>query len=105
MNRIALIIALGSLPGIAGAQAQAGPSTQVRQVVAVPEPVVAITHVRVVDGTGAAPMEDQTIVLSNGKIQAVGKFGSVSPPAGARVMDFNGHTVIPGIVGMHDHTF
>jgi imidazolonepropionase-like amidohydrolase len=76
-----------------------------RRFVSVDTPVVALTHVRVVDGTGAAPADDQTIVISNGRIQQVGPAASVRPPAGARVMDLTGHTVIPGIVGMHDHTF
>src|SRR3954462_7426774 len=79
------------------AQAPTLPAS-LQQFVAVPEPVVALTHVRVVDGTGAAPAEDQTVVIANGKIQAVGRFGAVAIPAGARTMDFNGHTVIPGIV-------
>src|SRR5437867_4031446 len=71
----------------------------------VTEPVVALTHVRVVDGTGAPPTEDHTIVIAAGKIQAVGRSGSVQVPSGARVMDLTGKTVIPGIVGLHDHTF
>jgi imidazolonepropionase-like amidohydrolase len=73
--------------------------------VAVREPVVALTHVRVVDGTGAAPVEDQTILINGGRIQAVGRFGSVPIPAGARTIDLAGHTVIPGMVGLHDHSY
>ncbi|MBI4501918.1 MAG: amidohydrolase family protein [Gemmatimonadetes bacterium] len=87
------------------AQAPAPLTSALQQFVAVPEAVVALTHVRVVDGDGVAPVEDQTVVIANGKIQAVGRFGSTQPPAGARVMDLNGHTVIPGIVGLHDHSF
>jgi imidazolonepropionase-like amidohydrolase len=71
--------------------------------VAVRSPVVALTHVRVVDGTGAAPVEDQTILISDGKIQSVGR--TVSIPAGARTIDLTGHTVIPGMVGLHDHSY
>ena len=65
--------------------------------VAVSAPVVALNHVRVVDGTGAPPADDQTIVIAGGRIQAVGKFGAVAVPQGAQVMDLSGHTVIPGI--------
>src|SRR5438132_8757998 len=87
------------------AQAPAPLTPALQQFVAVPEPLVALTHVRVVDGTGAAPAEDQTVVIANGKIQAVGRFGVVQVPAGARAMDLAGHTVIPGLVGLHDHSY
>ncbi|MCA1826634.1 MAG: amidohydrolase family protein [Myxococcales bacterium] len=61
-------------------------------------PALALTHVRVIDGTGAPPREDQTLYVQGGKI--------VSPaPAGAQVLDLTGRTVFPGLVGMHDHLF
>jgi len=82
-------------------QLKAGPRTMV----SVSEPVVALTNVRVIDGTGAAPRENQTIVIQNGRIASVGPAASARVPAGARTLDLTGHTVIPGIVGMHDHTF
>lgn len=80
-------------------------SQTVREFVSVDEPVVALRHVRVIDGTGAAPREDQTIVISQGKIQAIGSAGSTNIPAGARTMDLAGYTVIPGLVGLHEHLF
>ena len=92
-------------PVRASAQAYASLSPQVREVVAVPEAVVALTNVRVLDGTGAAAREGQTIVIENGRIAAVGAVGAVRVPAGARVMDLAGHTVVPGLVGLHNHTF
>jgi imidazolonepropionase-like amidohydrolase len=61
--------------------------------------------VRVVDGTGSAPLQDQTIVIEAGKIRTVGPAASMNAPAGARVLDLRGKTVIPGLFGMHDHTF
>jgi imidazolonepropionase-like amidohydrolase len=69
--------------------------------VSVDAPVVALTHVGVIDGTGGAPVADQTIVIAGGKIQSVGS----SVPDGARVIDLTGHTVIPGLIGMHQHLF
>jgi imidazolonepropionase-like amidohydrolase len=100
------ILAAALLLGPGGLAAQRPQLSQAaRRFVTVDTPVVALTHVRVIDGTGAAPAEDQTIVISNGRIQQVGPSSTVRPPAGARVMDLAGHTVIPGIVGMHDHTF
>ena len=68
-------------------------------------PIVALQHARVIDGTGAAPREDQTIVISNGRIVAVGAASSVAVPAGAQAMDLTGQTVMPGMVGMHEHLF
>lgn len=67
--------------------------------------VVALTHVRVIDGTGAAAREDQTVVISKGKIESVGDAASASVPKEAQVLDLHGYSVIPGLVGMHDHMF
>src|SRR5205807_2157930 len=64
-----------------------------------------LTHVLLVDGTGGAPKADQTIVIRAGRIATVGPAASVQIPAGARVMDMSGSTVIPGLIGMHDHLF
>jgi imidazolonepropionase-like amidohydrolase len=77
-------------------------SPEVKKFVKVDAPLVALTHVRVIDGTGAAPREDQTVIISEGKIQSV---GSGSIPAGAQLIDLRDHTIIPGLVGMHDHMF
>src|SRR5256885_1933297 len=77
----------------------------VREYITVDTSVLALTHVLLVDGTGAAPKTDQTIIIRAGKIAAVGPAASVQVPAGAKVMDMSGSTVIPGIVGMHDHLF
>ena len=43
-------------------------SAAVKQYVAVDTPVVALTHVRVIDGTGAPPKEDQTLIIRDGNI-------------------------------------
>jgi imidazolonepropionase-like amidohydrolase len=66
-------------------------------------PVIALTHVRVIDGTGAAAREDQTIVIADGKIQSISAGGNT--PGNAKVIDLEGYTVLPGLVGMHDHMF
>jgi imidazolonepropionase-like amidohydrolase len=71
----------------------------------VKEPVVALTHVRVIDGTGGPAREDQTIVLESGRITAIGPTAEVSVPASATSLDLSGHTAIPGLVGMHNHLF
>lgn len=66
-------------------------------------PVVALTHVRVIDGTGAPARANQTVILDHGKIAAVAADAAV--PAGAQVLDLSGDTVIPGLIGMHEHLF
>src|SRR5436305_1988666 len=105
--RAAILILAGALLLPRALLCQSAPqlSTAVRAYVSVSAPVVALTHVRVIDGTGAPAAEDQTIVINNGKIASVGPAARISVPAGAQVMDGAGKTVIPGLFGMHDHTF
>jgi imidazolonepropionase-like amidohydrolase len=76
-----------------------------QQFIRVEAPLIALTHVRVIDGTGAEPRDDQTIIISAGKIQSIGPSSGVSVPADARTLDLNGYTVLPGLVGMHNHMF
>src|SRR6185503_17343265 len=71
------------------------------QFIRVEAPVIALTHVRIIDGTGAPAIEDQTIVIAGGKIQSIG--GSI--PEKAQILDLKGYTVLPGLVGMHNHMF
>jgi imidazolonepropionase-like amidohydrolase len=85
--------------------AQTNLSSLTRGFVKVDAPVVALEHVRVIDGTGAAPREDQTVILEHGRISIIGNAASTAIPSGAQVLDLAGRTVIPGIVGMHDHLF
>src|SRR5688500_15146796 len=80
-------------------------SPQVRNFTSVDAPVVALTNVRLIDGTGAAAKEGQTIVIEGENIRAVGAASQVTVPQGAQVIDLTGHTVIPGLVGLHDHMY
>lgn len=100
---VALLAALSHSAVIAQNASRFSPA--VRSYVNVDTPVVALMHVRVIDGTGAAPVEDQTIVIENGKIKSIGPSSSTAAPAGALVKDLSEHTIIPGLVGMHDHMF
>ena len=80
-------------------------SPKLQPFVKVNAPVVALTHVRVIDGTGAAAREDQTVVLNKGKIEWVGDASAANVSKDAQVLDLHGYSVIPGLVGMHDHMF
>jgi imidazolonepropionase-like amidohydrolase len=98
-----LIALLAFCPAASYAQPQAAPTT--RDFIRVQSPVVALEHVRVIDGTGAAAKTDQTIVISGGKITAIGNAGVVPVPGDANHMDMTGYSALPGLVGMHDHLF
>ncbi len=99
-------IAVGSV-GSPGSVVQ-GPAAERQQFIRVEAPVVVLTHVRIIDGTGAAARDDQTIVIADGKIQSIGASGTGAPaslPANAQTLDLRGCTVLPGLVGMHNHMF
>ena len=73
--------------------------------IAIPRGTVALTNAKVIDGTGAPPMMNQTILIEGDRITAVGPSGSVRVPADANVVDVSGKTVIPGLVGLHNHSY
>src|SRR5579885_2567596 len=99
---LAALLAAATFCNVAPAQTL---SPEVRGFVKVDSPVVALTHVRVIDGTGAAAREDQTVVVSHGKIEFVSDAAGANVPPDARVLDLHGYSVIPGLVGMHEHMF
>jgi imidazolonepropionase-like amidohydrolase len=80
-------------------------SNPVKAFVKVDAPVVALTNVRVIDGTGAPSRERQTIVIRDANIADVGDAASVKVPEGATVIDLAGKSVIPGLVMVHEHTY
>src|ERR1700723_2350892 len=87
------------------AVAQTQKAPDVVEFVSVDAPVYVLNHVRVIDGTGASAKEDQAVVIANGKIQSIGPAASAQIPQGAQTMDRTGYSVIPGLVGMHDHLY
>lgn len=99
------LLLVSLLPPLCRAQEAAKLAPAVRAFVKEDAPVIALTHVRVIDGTGAAPRADQTLVIANGKIAAMGDTASTKAPEGAKVLDLTARTIIPGLVGMHDHMF
>jgi imidazolonepropionase-like amidohydrolase len=67
-----------------------------------PAGLTALTHVRVIDGTGGTPLEDATVVIEGNHILAI-RPGTAAVPAGAKVLDLHGDTVIPGLINAHGH--
>jgi imidazolonepropionase-like amidohydrolase len=64
---------------------------------------VVLRAARVIDGTGAAPVQNGVVVVTDDRIVAVGREGSVQVPAGARVIDLGDATLLPGFIDAHTH--
>jgi imidazolonepropionase-like amidohydrolase len=62
-----------------------------------------LDNVRVIDGTGVAPIERGRIVIEADRIAAVGPAEKVSAPADAETIDLTGRTVVPGLIDLHFH--
>src|SRR5579859_613134 len=104
--RIGALAMPAVLAAAALVQAQSPPFTPaVRSFIKVDAPVLVLTHARVIDGTGAAPLQDQTLVIRGGNIAAMGQTGTLAHPAGSTVLDLTGKTIIPGLVMVHEHTY
>jgi imidazolonepropionase-like amidohydrolase len=65
--------------------------------------VLAVTHVTVIDMTGAPPRADQTVIIEKQRIVALGPSDSTAIPRGAKILDAHGKFLIPGLVDMHIH--
>ena len=63
---------------------------------------VAFVGARILDGTGAPPVENGVLVVRDGRVAAVGPAGTAVPD-GARRVDVAGRTILPGLVNAHGH--
>src|SRR3979411_1091064 len=100
-----LCLAALSCSELADAQRIDALGPQVRKYVSVSTPKVILEHIEIIDGTGAAPSLDQNIYIEGGKITAISAGADQSPSEGATILDLRGYSVMPGIVGMHNHLF
>jgi imidazolonepropionase-like amidohydrolase len=64
---------------------------------------VVLTGARLLDGTGRAPLEQATLVITNGRVEAVGAPAAVKIPAGANAINVSGKTIVPGFINAHGH--
>jgi imidazolonepropionase-like amidohydrolase len=87
---------------ICGAVQAQAPGPEVKKFIKYDQPLIALSHVRLIDGSGGPAQDNRTVILRNGRIEAVTD-GAAPPPAGALVLDLAGRTVMPGLVGMHNH--
>jgi imidazolonepropionase-like amidohydrolase len=90
---------------LAAAQRFDALAPQVRKYVTVGTPKVILEHVQIIDGTGSASVADQNISIEGGKITAISPGDDVSPTEGTAILQLRGYSVMPGIVGMHEHLF
>src|SRR5207248_3256596 len=105
MRPLPVSISVLCLLAAACAQQPASFSKEVQRYIRVQAPKVILTHVRIVDGTGHTAVEDQNVVLEGGKIFAIQPGADVAASKDIAVLALQGYTVMPGIVGMHNHLF
>jgi len=77
----------------------------VKQYISVNTDTLALTHVKIIDGTGGPSKSDQTIFIINGRINKIGNTESISIPSSVKTIDCSGKTIIPGMIMMHEHLF
>ena len=106
MNRTILLLAGITMasPAFAEGQLATELTSQVRnRYVTVSAPAFVLRNVTLVDGTGAEPQRGVSVVVEDGRITQVGT--NVDIPQDADILTYSGHTLIPGLVGLHDHMF
>ncbi|RLE63476.1 MAG: amidohydrolase family protein [Thermoprotei archaeon] len=67
--------------------------------------ILALTGLRIIKGTGEAPIENGVIIIEGRQIRDVGTSGSVEIPENAKVVDLKGYTALPGLIDAHLHLF
>jgi imidazolonepropionase-like amidohydrolase len=92
-------------PGRADARRAEALGPEVRKYLRVSTPKVVLEHVQVIDGTGAAPVPDRNVTIEGGKISAISAGADQPASDGTTVLDLRGYSVMPGIVGLHNHLF
>lgn len=93
------------IAGTAAGQRGGGRGNPLAPYTKVDTSVVALTHARVIDGTGAGTKADQTLIIRDGMIERIGPSASTPVPAGMRTIDLTGKSVMPGLVMVHEHLY
>lgn len=100
-----LLLAILASPATLPAQNARSLSPDLQKYVRVGADRVVLRGAALIDGTGAPAAEGRVILIDKGRIAAVGNASDVKVPADAEVLELGGHTIIPGLVGMHDHLY
>ena len=104
MRKLLVLFLSFALPlSIALAQGPTPVSVRAKYLYGKNSPVKVLQHVRIIDGTGAAVLQDQSIIIDGTRIARIGH--DAAAPANAEIFDLTGYTVLPGLVGMHDHIY
>ena len=97
------LASMSSVPVRAQRPDSLGP--EVRKYLRVSTRRVVLEHVEIINGTGAGARPDRNISIESGRITAISAGADQSPSDGTTILDLRGYSVMPGIVGMHDHLF
>ena len=97
------LLALVPIAAPVAAQRAAKFSDDVKRYIVSDQPQILLRDVRLVDVTGGTARDAQSILIENGRIVAIGS--ALSAPAGAKIIDGEGRTAVPGLVLMHEHLF
>ncbi len=94
---------LGTFVGRAGSDGMAALAELSKGISGSRADTIAIVGGTLIDGTGAAPVPDATVLIEKGRIVAAGPKAAVKIPHGAQKIDARGKTILPGLWDMHAH--
>lgn len=80
-------------------------STESRQSADSESVPITILGAKLIDGTGADPIEDSVVVVEGTRIRSVGSRAETPVPKGGEIIDGRGKTVMPGLIELHAHYF
>ena len=95
--------ALGDFVSRAGSDGMSALAEMSKGIPGSHDSTLAIVGATLIDGTGASPVPDSAVVIENGRITAAGPRSSVKIPRGAKTIDAQGKTILPGLWDMHAH--
>ncbi|MDL5513303.1 amidohydrolase family protein [Arenibacter sp. M-2] len=112
MNRITIILTFTILVSLQGCGQKQVTDIQTKKndisdytqsFISIDSPNIALSNVKIIDGTGNPSRNSQTVLIENGIIVDIGDSKNIEITNGFHEMDLSGRTIIPGIIGMHNH--